>query len=811
MRGHDARMISPDAQNADDRISVAAAAGQRACDDAVLHANDRLQRAYVDPRRTEVSNTFFSAQVAGYHLAGHPMIDQFDIINVHWVARFLAPHNLRQLAERGHPPVVHTLHDMAAFTGGCHYSAGCRGYLEHCDPCPQLRDDVLGLTRWTLMQKRAHGTAPRVAAIAPSRWLAQCARESRVFADEQVFTIPNALDTDIFRPTETPFAKQLLGIDPNVKILLFGAENNRERRKGFDLLIDTWQQLMANARIRSLVREERIRVLVFGHGTEDLQAAGIPLCSLGTIANDSRLALVYSAADLLMLSSREDNLPNVLLEAMACGTPAVAFAIGGIPDVIDDRVDGRSIPPFDVAQMSAAVLELLENSETLVMMGAKARQKITDHHRLDIQSAAYEELFLELLERSPNRPARADSALAPPSDTLEVPVTLNPELFTHPIGLYLSQCNEIEHWKQQKAGSDYQIDRANDVLDTAIAEILASSSWRKTRSLRGVSAEPLGDDDPSPEHKAARLLNLVRSKSWELTGPVRLMTRAGRGLSRRMGQLGTRTAAAAQGVSPAHALPPGTFLVQPASDPPADAVRTQPPALNIVCLHLFHLDLWDEFCRELKPVIGPTVPLYVTLPQDHRHFITRLHREFSDEHCKVFVLDNRGMDIYPFLFVLDRLLTEGITPLTLTKLHTKKSVHHTPEDAVNWRQDLYQGLLRNFPALTRHFEQDKHLAMICSRKWWVHEDETNPNYLAERRVIQQACRLFGVSRTEHYLTGSMYIVAFDYLKKLFHGIDRAELLAGFPSDYQRSDTLAHGFERVICYAVEKYDLRVGLL
>jgi lipopolysaccharide biosynthesis protein len=190
--------------------------------------------------------------------------------------------------------------------------------------------------------------------------------------------------------------------------------------------------------------------------------------------------------------------------------------------------------------------------------------------------------------------------------------------------------------------------------------------------------------------------------------------------------------------------------------------------------------------------------------------VPTIHREFGNTHCEVFVLENRGLDVYPFLVIVDHLLTKGETPRTLTKLHTKKSAHHDPAGAAAWRRELYQGLLTHHPVLTDLFDE-KQLAMICSRTWWVHEDEASANFRAERRVIEEACRIFGVSRTEHYLSGSMYVISFAYLEKLFHDVDRAQLLASFPPGYQRSDTLAHGFERAVCYGVEKFGLKVGLL
>ena len=187
-----------------------------------------------------------------------------------------------------------------------------------------------------------------------------------------------------------------------------------------------------------------------------------------------------------------------------------------------------------------------------------------------------------------------------------------------------------------------------------------------------------------------------------------------------------------------------------------------------------------------------------------------IYRDIEEQYCRLFVLENRGLDIYPFLSQFKFLLDQGIRPLTLTKLHTKKSEHHTSKFADTWRTGLYQNLLANHSFIVDEF-YDKTLGMVCSQRWWVHETPGNPNYEIERRVIHETCKIFNVSPTYRYVTGSMYIISFEYLKSLFSEIDLDEFLARFERGYKPSDTLAHGFERVVCFGLEKYGRKVGLL
>jgi glycosyltransferase involved in cell wall biosynthesis len=810
-RGHEATVISLAPGHDPGGIGIEALPARDDGERLARAAGGYLQNAYIGARRTALSNTLFSPQVAGYSFKESPLLDDFDVVNVHWVARFLAPHTAAEIVATD-KPVVFTLHDMLAFTGGCHFSAGCQGYRASCTPCPQLKGDVLDLAAWTLAEKRRLLRPTAVAAITPSHWLAECAARSGVFAPERIRTIPNGVEIDLFRPTRKHAAKASLGIDPGVKTLLFGAGNTLEHRKGFDLAIETLERLKGDPRIQSLLAAERLRVLVFGEGTPELAATGVPLLDLGAVRNDARLALLYNAADLLILPSREDNLPNVMLEAMACGTLVVSFAVGGIPDVIADGVDGRLIAPFDTIAMASAVTDLLHAEGSARAMGAAARDKIASAYSLDAQAAAYEALFEGMLAEIGRRPTESRSDRARGPSTVGLPVTLNPEVDETPIGLFLEQQAIIDETTRAHERARAELDRVHRVLDTAAHDILRSSSWRYTSPLRRGAPEPRIGADATAGDAAAMVLSLLRSRSWELTAPMRLIARGGRGASRpphpeqTPGQFDppvTPEAPALPASSSVVLLDGGSLTRRPR---PIDPGRS----LNPICLHLYHLDLWDEFKTHLKPLIDQDTPLYISLPESNAHFIDDIYRDIDERYVRLFVLENRGLDIYPFLSQFKSLLDQGIRPLTLTKLHTKKSSHHSDEFAETWRKGLYQTLLTHHGAIVDEFH-DRTLGMVCGRRWWVHEPYGHPNYAIERRVIQEACKTFNVSPSYYYVTGSMYIVSFDYLENLFSEIDLEAFLARFEHGYRPSDTPAHGFERVVCYGLEKYGLKIGLL
>jgi glycosyltransferase involved in cell wall biosynthesis len=204
----------------------------RAPDDFEPAYLERLQQRYINGNRTPISNTLFTLPYPGCDLTGLPEVATSDVINLHWVTFLQSPISLDRLL-RLDKPVVWTLHDMWAFTGVCHFSSGCTRYEQDCLPCPQLREDPYRLAAAILSDRLSIRSHPRLVVVTPSHWLATCARQSLVFRHTRVEVIPYSLETDIFAPMPKPEAKRLLGMSPDTVILLAGAHDGNERRKGF--------------------------------------------------------------------------------------------------------------------------------------------------------------------------------------------------------------------------------------------------------------------------------------------------------------------------------------------------------------------------------------------------------------------------------------------------------------------------------------------------------------------------------------------------------------------------------------------------
>lgn len=388
---------------------------------------------YVDRNRTAASDTLFWVPAVGLDIAETVSRLELDVLNIHWSAYFLSLSSLRRLGDLP-IPIVFTLHDMADFTGGCHYAGGCEGFRSRCAPCPQLRVDPFRVPSSTQARRREVYARARPWAIGPSDWMTDQARSSGLFEPDRCRTIANTLDLEMFSPRARAVARRAFDLPMAAQVVLFGAFDNRERRKGFDLLVQATRQLLQARPAEA----PPIIVLGFGSHLPDLGIDGVRVIETGFIDDDRRLADAYAAADVVALPSREDNLPNVMLEAMACGTPVAGFAIGGIAEVIEDGVTGALAEPEDIAGLADAIGRVLDDAAGDARMRPAARRAVQHLASPQVHARRYLEVFeaardaagfLEPQGRSPHpkgwfpqtpqgRPALVDFLGGWPAETL---------------------------------------------------------------------------------------------------------------------------------------------------------------------------------------------------------------------------------------------------------------------------------------------------------------------------------------------------------------------------------------------------------
>jgi glycosyltransferase involved in cell wall biosynthesis len=315
-----------------------------------------------------------------------------DLVHLHWIAGGFV--NVKSLSTYG-VPLVWTLHDMWAFTGGCHYDEGCGRYASGCGACPLLGSR--SVTDLSSMGFRRRMTAYRdlsLTIVTPSRWLGGLVRNSPLLSRFPVSVLPNAIDTECFRPLPKAAARERLRLPTGRKLILFGAAHGGgEPRKGFGHL------QLALRRLAGSGTGARPQAVVFG-GTppKDPPDLGVECLYTGTIEDDDRLAALYAAADVFVAPSIQENLSNTVMEALACGTPCIAFDIGGMPDMIEHRRNGYLARPFDAADLAEGIRWILEDDQRRNELSARARQKVLDEFAMPVVARRHLELYRRILE-----------------------------------------------------------------------------------------------------------------------------------------------------------------------------------------------------------------------------------------------------------------------------------------------------------------------------------------------------------------------------------------------------------------------------
>jgi len=320
-----------------------------------------------------------------------------DVLNLHWVAE-LFEYGLFFRRVPPNLPMVWTLHDMNPFTGGCHFDDGCGKYLAQCGACPQLgssNPNDFSAKCWHRKKSALdHITKEQLHIVTPSRWLAGEAQKSDILAKYPVSVIPYGLDTEIFQPREKQLARGSLGIPPNAKVILFVADSTEEKRKGLHKLLQA---------IEGLEGIEDVLLVCLGRGLEPASSK-IPVKNLGYVPEDEKLSQVYSAADIFVAPSLQDNLPNTILEALACGLPVIAFAVGGCMDLVQEGQTGLLAKLNDHEHLRAALMTLLQNPELRTKMSRASRLAAETNYSLKTQAARYKLLYKSLI--SANAAAR---------------------------------------------------------------------------------------------------------------------------------------------------------------------------------------------------------------------------------------------------------------------------------------------------------------------------------------------------------------------------------------------------------------------
>ena len=314
-----------------------------------------------------------------------------DVVNLHWVNNgYLQIESLAALSK----PIVWTLHDMWAFTGGCHYNQECDRYTHSCGTCPQLASSrQADLSQRIWQRKRKAWQKLNLTIVTPSQWLADCARKSSLFKDCRIKCIPNGIDTSVYRPIDRHVARDILKLPQDKYLLLSGSLGGiMDKRKGFHFLQPALQEISQSE------WGDKLELVVFGQSQPSHPPnLGLKTHYLGSLGDDYSLALLYSAADIFVAPSVQDNLPNTVMESIACGTPCIAFHIGGFPDMIEHQHNGYLAQAFNIKDLIDGIIWILSDQERYQKLAEHARAKAVKEYALSILASHYHQVFTQVL------------------------------------------------------------------------------------------------------------------------------------------------------------------------------------------------------------------------------------------------------------------------------------------------------------------------------------------------------------------------------------------------------------------------------
>jgi glycosyltransferase involved in cell wall biosynthesis len=336
----------------------------------------------------------FSPANTGIDISQHPLVQEADIIHLHWINfGFLSIDSLEKLFKLN-KPIVWTLHDMWAFTGGCHHSGDCENYQIACGNCAQYIKNPSSedLSHKVWQQKNAifnlRLRSGSISIIGCSKWLANRAKKSSLFKDFSVKAIPNPIDISLFSPQNKNESRQKLGLPIDKKLILFVAAKVSVIWKGFSYFQESLEILKSQS-----TNNQLIELIILGESDEEI-IKKLPFQSyaLGRISDVNQIVSIYSAADVFVTSSIQENLPNTIMEAMACGTPAVGFEVGGIPEMIEHCNNGF-LAKYKSAESLAEGINWVLFEANQTELAKNARQKVVENYSEEVVVKQYLDIY----------------------------------------------------------------------------------------------------------------------------------------------------------------------------------------------------------------------------------------------------------------------------------------------------------------------------------------------------------------------------------------------------------------------------------
>ena len=337
----------------------------------------------------ERTKTLFSPSWFGFS----NIVDQInemnpDIVHLHWICGGMM--TIEDIA-RIKAPIVWSLHDMWAFTGGCHYDEECQGYEKECGNCKVLGSDKENdLSKKIFKRKQKAFTQKKdITIVGISNWLNECSKNSTLLKDKNHINLPNPLDTNIFKPFDKEKARELWGLPKDKKLVLFGAMGaTSDPRKGFYELMESLEK----------IEDSNVELVIFGsERCEDTKDLGFNVYYLGQLYDDVSLVTLYNSVDVMIVPSLQENLSNAIMESLACGVPVVGFDIGGNADMIDHERNGYLAKPFSTIDLAFGIEWVLNNYNYKILC-QNARNKVLNNFDSVVLAEKYIELYKSIVD-----------------------------------------------------------------------------------------------------------------------------------------------------------------------------------------------------------------------------------------------------------------------------------------------------------------------------------------------------------------------------------------------------------------------------
>ncbi|MDR2147150.1 MAG: glycosyltransferase family 4 protein [Tannerella sp.] len=323
----------------------------------------------------------------GFDISNHPLVRQADILHLHWINQgFLTLKSIESLTKLK-KPIIWTLHDMWACTGICHHARDCEKYTTKCHSCFYLNSKTSNdLSTLVFDRKKILFESSGIAFVTCSKWLHEKVKKSELLKNNFSVAIPNPINTQLYNFRDKKDCRAAFRFPTDKFLLLFGAANSTDDRKGLNYFLE------ALSHIENEVFEQ-LEIVIFGEMKQEVkQSITMPIHVLGYLSGEEEIIKLYNAVDAFVISSLDENLPNTIMEAMACGTPCIGFNTGGIPEMIDNKHNGY-VAKYENAEDLAEGINWVFKEADYKSLSLNAREKVVNNYSQDIVAKKYIKLY----------------------------------------------------------------------------------------------------------------------------------------------------------------------------------------------------------------------------------------------------------------------------------------------------------------------------------------------------------------------------------------------------------------------------------